>query len=85
MKAGEPMTLKAVVVDDGMPKRRGTGLAGAAVTNKGSRRSQRRESGAREPRDAAAGPGHRGQERGPPRDVVRLPRTGQGNVFSPTR
>ena len=36
-KVGEPVTLTAVVVDDGVPKRRGSGLAGAAVANAGSR------------------------------------------------
>ena len=35
---GEPITLTAVVADDGIPKRRGLGLSGAAVTNQGSRR-----------------------------------------------
>ena len=36
-RVGEPVTLTAVVVDDGVPKRRGSGLAGAAVANTGSR------------------------------------------------
>jgi hypothetical protein len=36
-RVGEPVTLTAVVVDDGVPKRRGSGLAGAAVANAGSR------------------------------------------------
>jgi len=34
---GEPVTLSAIVTDDGIPKRRATGLAGAAVANPGSR------------------------------------------------
>jgi hypothetical protein len=37
-KVGEPVTLVAVVTDDGIPKSRGAGLAGAAVANQGSRR-----------------------------------------------
>ena len=36
-KVGEPVTLTVVVTDDGIPKRRGSGLAGAAVSNAGSR------------------------------------------------
>ena len=36
-KVGEPVTLTAVIADDGVPKRRGSGLAGAAVANSGSR------------------------------------------------
>ena len=36
-KVGEPVTLTVVVTDDGIPKRRGSGLAGAAVANAGSR------------------------------------------------
>lgn len=38
VKVGEPVTLVAQVVDDGIPKRRSAGLAGAAVANEGSRR-----------------------------------------------
>ena len=38
VKVGEPLTLNAVVVDDGIPKRRASGLSGAAVSNAGSRR-----------------------------------------------
>lgn len=38
VKAGEPLSLVAIVNDDGIPKRRGAGLAGAAVANAGSRR-----------------------------------------------
>jgi hypothetical protein len=36
-KVGEPVQLAAIVTDDGIPKRRGAGLAGAAVANTGSR------------------------------------------------
>ena len=36
-KVGEPVTLTAVVTDDGIPKRRGSGLSGSAVANAGSR------------------------------------------------
>lgn len=36
-RVGQPITLAAIVTDDGVPKRRGTG-AGAAVANPGSRR-----------------------------------------------
>ena len=36
-RVGEPVTLTAVIADDGIPKRRGSGLAGAAVSNTGSR------------------------------------------------
>ena len=37
-KVGEPVTIVTAVTDDGIPKRRGSGLAGAAVENAGSRR-----------------------------------------------
>ena len=37
-KVGEAVTLIVAVADDGVPKRRGSGLAGAAVANAGSRR-----------------------------------------------
>jgi hypothetical protein len=37
-KVGQPITLAAVVTDDGVPKRRGSGFSGAAVSNPGSRR-----------------------------------------------
>ncbi len=37
-KVGEPVSLTVVITDDGIPKRRGSGLAGAAVSNLGSRR-----------------------------------------------
>ncbi len=36
-KVGEPVALSAVIADDGVPKRRGSGLSGAAVSNPGSR------------------------------------------------
>lgn len=36
-KVGEAVQLTAVVADDGIPKRRGSGLSGAAVNNSGSR------------------------------------------------
>lgn len=38
VRAGEPLTLLAVVTDDGIPKPRPAGLAGAAIANAGSRR-----------------------------------------------
>ena len=37
VKVGEAVTLTAVVNDDGIPKRRGAGLSGAAVNTAGSR------------------------------------------------
>lgn len=37
VKAGESVTLSAIVTDDGIPKRRASGLSGAAVANPGSR------------------------------------------------
>lgn len=40
-KVGEPVTLSAVVTDDGIPKRRGSGLSGSAVSNVGSRNDSR--------------------------------------------
>lgn len=40
-RVGEPVALTAVVEDDGIPKRRGSGLAGAAVSNTGSRQVTR--------------------------------------------
>jgi hypothetical protein len=36
-KVGQPVTVSALVTDDGVPKTRGAGLAGAAVANRGSR------------------------------------------------
>jgi hypothetical protein len=36
-RVAEPVALTAVVADDGVPRRRGSGLAGAAVANTGSR------------------------------------------------
>jgi hypothetical protein len=38
LKVGDKLTLVAYVLDDGIPKRRASGLAGAAVANEGSRR-----------------------------------------------
>jgi hypothetical protein len=38
VKAGQPLTVTALVTDDGVPKRRLPGLSGAAVANAGSRR-----------------------------------------------
>ena len=37
-RVGQPLTVAAVIADDGIPKRRASGLAGAAVSNVGSRR-----------------------------------------------
>jgi hypothetical protein len=37
-KVGEPLTIVTLVTDDGIPKPRGAGLSGAAVSNRGSRR-----------------------------------------------
>lgn len=39
-KVGQPLTIVTLVTDDGIPKSRGAGLAGAAVSNAGSRRDQ---------------------------------------------
>src|SRR5687767_15001404 len=36
-KVGEAVSLTAIVADDGVPKRRGSGLSGASVNNTGSR------------------------------------------------
>jgi hypothetical protein len=36
-KVGQPLTLVALVADDGIPKTRGAGRAGAAVSNRGTR------------------------------------------------
>ena len=36
-KVGQPVTLTALVTDDGVPKTRGAGLAGSAVANRGVR------------------------------------------------
>lgn len=38
VRVGQPLTLTAIVTDDGVPKPRGAGLAGPAVNNRGSRR-----------------------------------------------
>jgi len=49
-KVGQPLTIVAVVTDDGIPKRRGAGLAGSAVANRGSRRdAEGTEPGAQNP------------------------------------
>ena len=40
-RVGETLTLTAVVTDDGIPKRRASGLSGAAVSNVGSRNDAR--------------------------------------------
>jgi hypothetical protein len=37
-RVGEPVNLTVVVTDDGIPRKRSSGLAGAAVSNPGSRR-----------------------------------------------
>jgi hypothetical protein len=37
-KVGQPISVMTLVTDDGIPKRRGAGLAGSAVANQGSRR-----------------------------------------------
>jgi hypothetical protein len=36
-KVGQPVTVSAIVKDDGIPKRRGAGQAGSAVANRGTR------------------------------------------------
>ena len=36
-KVGQPVTVTALVADDGIPKKRAAGLAGAAVANRGTR------------------------------------------------
>ena len=46
VKVGQPLTLIARVTDDGIPKPRGAGLAGSAVSNAGSRRDTAVESAA---------------------------------------
>jgi len=48
-KVGQPITLTALVTDDGIPKARGAGLAGAAISNTGSRQDTAT--------DSATGPG----------------------------
>lgn len=40
-RVGQPLTLTTVVTDDGIPKRRASGLSGAAVSNVGSRSDAR--------------------------------------------
>lgn len=39
-KVGQPVSITTLVTDDGIPARRGTGLAGAAVSNRGSRAAE---------------------------------------------
>ena len=48
-KVGQPLTLTMIVTDDGVPKPRGAGLVGAAVSNTGSRQDTAT--------DSSAGPG----------------------------
>jgi hypothetical protein len=45
-KVGQPVSLAAIVTDDGVPKRRGAGLAGSAVANRGVRPQDRIVEGA---------------------------------------
>ena len=45
-RVGEPLALTMLVTDDGIPKPRGAGLAGAAVSNVGSRQDTARDSSA---------------------------------------
>ena len=71
--------LTAVVTDDGIPKRRGAGLAGAAVATPARAMSRRN---ARQSRDAAARARHRRQERRPAPVVVRLSRQGRRDVLA---
>jgi hypothetical protein len=49
-KVGEPLTVSAIVKDDGIPKRRGAGLAGSAVANRGTRSQDAIRQGADAPR-----------------------------------
>ena len=89
----QPLTLTALVTDDGIPKRRAGG-GSAAVSNVGSRRdagcrrsvSRRCGPGAAtsDLRDAASRPCHCRKERRPAPVLVRLPRHGCGDVRSPT-
>jgi len=45
-KVGQPVTLTMIVTDDGVPKPRGAGFAGAAVSNTGSRQDTATDSSA---------------------------------------
>ena len=45
-KVGQPIALTALVTDDGIPQARGAGLAGAAVSNAGSRQDTATDSSA---------------------------------------
>jgi hypothetical protein len=49
-KVGQPLTVSAIVKDDGIPKRRGAGLAGSAVSNRGTRSQDAIRQGADAPR-----------------------------------
>jgi len=49
VRAGEPLSIVTIVTDDGIPKRRGAGLAGAAVANPGSRRDAAAEANPENP------------------------------------
>ncbi len=40
-KVGQPLSITTLVTDDGIPARRGTGVAGAAVSNRGSAAAER--------------------------------------------
>ncbi|MFN7983208.1 MAG: hypothetical protein U0Q11_15260 [Vicinamibacterales bacterium] len=42
-KVGQPVSVAVVVTDDGVPKFRGAGLAGAAVSNRGTRSDRHRK------------------------------------------
>jgi hypothetical protein len=52
-KVGQPVTLTMLVTDDGIPKARGAGLAGAAVSNVGSRQDTATDSSAGSGADSA--------------------------------
>jgi hypothetical protein len=49
-KVGQPVMVSAIVKDDGIPKRRGAGLAGSAVANRGTRSQDAIRQGADAPR-----------------------------------
>ena len=82
-KVGEPVTLTAVVADDGIPKRRGIGARRRGGQQRWLASDHARH--ARQPRDAAAGARHRRQERRPARVVVRVSRQRQRRRFRPNR
>jgi hypothetical protein len=52
-KVGQPVTLTMMVTDDGVPKARGAGLVGAAVSNTGSRQDTATDSSAAPGADSA--------------------------------